>query len=66
MPDEQIRQTGQHIIMLQGPGNFDRQTFPRELVDHRQHPEGPAIMGPVHDEVVCPDVIFPARPETNA
>ena len=51
---------------LQPPGNDDRQTAARELVEHDQHAEGATVVGAVLDEVVGPDVVRPLRPETHA
>jgi hypothetical protein len=31
--------------------HHDRQAAPRELVDHAQHPERPAVFGPILHEV---------------
>ena len=44
----------------------DRQTSPGELIDHREHADLPSVMGAILDEVVGPDVVGPAGPETDA
>ena len=66
VPGEQVSQTGQHIIVPQSSGNVDRQTFARELVDHRQHLDRTPIMGTVLNEVIGPDMVAPARPQADA
>ncbi len=37
-----------------------------QSVDHGQHPQRPAIVGSVHDEVIGPDMVRPRRPQTDA
>ena len=44
---EQTGQTVENIIGPDAACHSDRQAFPGVLVDQRQHPEGPAIMGAV-------------------
>ena len=66
MPDEQVGQAVQDILGVQPTVHDDGQASSGELVDHRQHSEGPAVMSTVHDEVVRPDVVGPAGPETDA
>ena len=39
---------------------------PGELIDHGEHAELPPIVCSIHDEVIGPDVIGPARPQTDA
>src|SRR5258707_2900497 len=43
-----------------------RKAATRELVDHAQHAERPAILGPILHEVVGPDVVGPLRPQPHA
>ena len=41
--DEQLGQRHQHIVACQPPGHHDGQALARELVDHRQHAQRPAV-----------------------
>ncbi len=66
MSDKEVGQHVKDIVRYQSPGDFDGQTLPGELVDHRQHAEGPAIVGPGLDEVIGPDMILPERPQSDA
>ena len=66
MAGEQIGQNLQNVVMPQPSGHGDRQALTRELIDHRQHPERPAVMGAVLHEVIGPDMVAPARAQTNA
>ena len=43
-----------------------RSSPPGELIDHGEHAELPPIVCSIHDEVIGPDVIGPARPQTDA
>ena len=51
------------MLATQPLPDFDRQALPAELVDHRQHADWPAIVGPCCHEVVGPDVVGPVRPQ---
>ena len=64
--DEEIGQTLEHIIGSQSSRDDDCQTPARELIQHDQHAEGAAVLGPVLDEVVRPDVVRTLRSETDA
>ncbi len=52
--------------MVQLPLGPDRQALPGVFVDHRQHPEGPTILRPVHDKVVGPNMVAVLGPEPDA
>jgi hypothetical protein len=54
---EEPRQPFEHIVTPLTPGHIDRQALPRELVNHRQHPELPPVVRPVLYKVVRPYVI---------
>ncbi len=56
----------QDIVRSQSPGDFDGQTLTAELIDHRQHAEGSAVVGSGLDEVIGPDMVPPARPQADA
>ena len=66
MFDEQISQGVKHPVWVKPAVHDDGQTAPGELVDDGEHPEGLAVMGPVHDEVVRPDIIGPTGVRTNS
>ena len=66
MPEKQLCQGLQNRLVVQPPLGPDRQALPGVLVDHRQHPEGPAVFGTVHDEVIGPDMVPIRRPEPDA
>jgi hypothetical protein len=53
-------------VRIELAGDPDRQGLAGELVDHAQHPKLAAIAGPVLDEVVGPDLIWPLRPQPDA
>ena len=61
--DEEIGERLKHVVGLQAAGNHDRQALPGELVDHRQHPDRSAIMGPGSHDVIGPDMVGPVRPQ---
>jgi hypothetical protein len=65
-PEEQLRQGGQHIFMVELSGNDQRQALPAEFVDDGEDVEFPAIVGATLDEVVCPYVPRIFRPELDA
>ena len=66
MLDEQVGQALKDIIRSQPPRHRDRKATPGELVDHAQHPERSAVLGPVLNEVVRPDMVRPLRPQAHA
>ena len=47
----------QHIVGSQPSRHHDGQAAARELIDHAQHAERSAILGPILDEVVGPDMV---------
>ena len=59
---EQVRQTGQDIVVPQPASCLDRQALLSVLIDHGEHSEGFAVMRPGLNEVVSPDMVPPARP----
>lgn len=38
------------VLFQQAPGHLDSLTLPAVFVDHRQHPEGSAILRSIHDK----------------
>ena len=64
--DEEIGQTVEHVIRSEPPGNDDRQTAARELIEHDEHAEGAPVVSAVLDEVIRPDVVRPLGSETHA
>ncbi len=64
--DKQIREPFQDILRVQASGHVNGQTFAGVLIDQRQHPQRPTIVRPGMHEVVGPDMVLPARPQTDA
>ncbi len=64
--DEELRDVRQDALAVQLAVHMDGQTSASIFVDDRQHPEGPSVMGPIHDEVIGPDVVRAFRPEPDA
>ena len=64
--DHQVRQGLQHIGGVEPALDPDRQSPPRELVDHAEHAELPAVLGAVLDEVVGPDMVGPLGAQPHA
>src|SRR5690606_22489113 len=64
--DEQLAECLDDIGRLEFPCDTDGQALAGELVDDAQHPERPAIVGAVSDEVIRPDMVVPLRPQTDA
>ena len=63
---EQVRQHLHPIIVPQSTRYLDPQALANELIDYREHPEHLAVMGACLDEVIGPDMVRPARSETDA
>ncbi len=66
MFNEQIRKAMEHVIRSQPRVDDDGQAFPRVLVDRRQHPDRPSIMGPCGHEVISPNMVLPANHQAPA
>jgi hypothetical protein len=64
--EEEMGQAVKHVIRIEFARHDDRQTAPRELVDHRQHAKPPAVLSAVLHEVVGPHVVGPLGHETGA
>jgi hypothetical protein len=64
--DEQLGEHGQDVVRGEPPADPDRQAFPAELVDHHEHPQHPAVVRAVLDEVVRPHVVRALGPEPHA
>jgi len=64
--DEELKERAEHNIRGDPALHYGRQALPRELVDHVQNPQLPAITGPVKDYVVAPDVVGALRPQPHA
>ena len=62
----QLGQHLEHVRRVQPALHQDGERLARELVDHAEHAELPAVMRPVLDEVVGPDMVGPLRPEPEA
>ena len=62
---EQVGENVQNIIVAYMPGNLDGHACPTELIDDGQHPERSAVMSSGLHEVIGPDMVRPARPETD-
>lgn len=66
VPHEQFAKHVRDILAVELALHIDRQTRPAVRVDHRQYPEGTAVMGAVLDEVVRPDMIAMGRTQPDA
>ncbi len=66
MLDEEPGQTMEYIVRVQSSLDDNGHAPPGELIDHGEHAELPPIVCSIHDEVIGPDVIGPARPQTDA
>ncbi len=64
--DEELRQRLQDLHRGHAALDAQRQALPGVLVDHRQDLQRPAVVGPLEDEVVGPDVVSALRPEPHA
>lgn len=64
--DEQVRQNVDDVSRIEFAVNADRQAFPGELIDDVEHAELPAIVRPVLDEVIGPDMVGMLRPKPDA
>ena len=64
--DEQIGQDVDDIGRIELAIDADRQAFPGELIDDVEHAELPAIVRPVLDEVIGPDMVGMLRPKPDA
>jgi hypothetical protein len=62
---EQVGQDLQHVSGSDVAIHSNGETFPRERVDHRQHPKGFAVMRASLDEVIRPDMVPPARTQPD-
>jgi hypothetical protein len=63
---EQVLQRHDHVPSGERPRHLDRQTLPRELIDHHQDPQLPAVFRPLREEVVAPHMVPMGRPVTDA
>jgi hypothetical protein len=63
---ERVGQALKDAIRSQPPRHQDRKATLGELVDHAQHPERSAVLGPVLNQVLRLDVVRPLRPQAHA
>ncbi len=65
--DEEVGKHVDDIDGLQLPLDPDGDAFPRELIDHIEHADFPAVVRAILDEVVRPDMvgIFRPKPDTR-
>ena len=56
--DEQGTQSFQHILARHSSGNIDRQAFTTVVIDQRETPKWPSIMGLCMNKVVAADMIL--------
>src|ERR1022692_823278 len=61
-----IRQRLDQVVTVQPPCHPQGETLAGVLVDQRQQPQRPSILGEGADEVVAPDVVFMLRPKAHA
>jgi hypothetical protein len=63
---KQVLQNTGHVSSRERTAHFDRQAFPRVLVDHGQQLQRATIFGPIGREVVGLDMIDPLRSMADA
>ena len=66
MQGKEVGQAMEHIVRVQSSLHDDGQASPGELIDHGEHTDLPSIMSTAHDEVIGPNMVGPAGPETDA
>ena len=66
MGDEQVCQHIQHVRGSQTTRHHERQALARVLIDDREDLHRPAILCPVADEVIRPDVMPMRGPQPEA
>lgn len=64
--DEKVGEDVDHVDGRQLTTDPDRQALVGEFVDDVEHPELPAVMRPVFDEIVGPDVVSVLWPQPDA
>ena len=64
--DEEVGKHVDNIDCLQLSLAPDGDAFPRELINHVEHADFPAVVRPVLDKVVGPDMIWVFRSKPNA
>ena len=64
--DEEVGKHVDNIDCLQLSLDPDGDAFPRELINHVEHADFPAVVRPVLDKVVGPDMIWVFRSKPNA
>ena len=62
---EEISHRLEYILGSQPSCRLDRKRFPRELVNHRQHSDLPAVVRLIGDKVIGPNVMAMARPKPD-
>jgi hypothetical protein len=63
---EQVLECHDHVPSRERPRHLDRQALPRELVDHHEDPQLPAVLRPLREEVVAPHMISMQSPMPHA
>ena len=63
---EQILQRQDHFLRVKRSARFDGQALPRELIDHHQQLQLPAVFRPLRHKVIRPHVIAMRRSMTHA
>lgn len=64
--DEEVGKHADDIDGLQLSLDPNGDAFPRELIDHVEHPDFPAIVRPILDEIVGPDMVGVFRSQSDA
>lgn len=65
-PEEELRQSRQHILMVELVSDDEGQALPAEFVDDGEDAEFPTIVGASLNEIVRPDMARIPRPEPDA
>ena len=66
MLDKELGQAVEYIVRVQPAIHDDCHAPSGELIDHSEHTELPSVVCSIHDEVIGPDMIGPAWPQTDA
>ena len=64
--DEQLAEGLDDVGRLELARDTDGQALAAELIDDAQHPECPAVVSAVRNEVIGPDMVRSLRPQTDA
>jgi len=64
--NEQVRQRVNYILRSHLPAGLQSQAFPGVLIDDRENPQRPVVVGPLEDKIIRPEVVGILCPTTHA